>query len=545
MPKADSVATTALASGGKAALASRLVAATHCTSLAPRPRRRSARSPFAVKYSTNNGASFINYFYALNQQGDVVKIFRPVAVKDADGNVIGYTEKTYATYTYDAWGKLTGILDSGGNNLINKQTTSTALANLNPLRYRGYYYDNETGFYYLQSRYYDPAVKRFINADSATATNVFDAIAYNMFAYCGNNPVVRTDASGNSWFSSLITAVAVVVVATVVAATVIASAGLVACAAVGVATSVGLSAGATAAVSTAATVGCYVVGGGIAACGLNDGMEIATGENYIRDKLLGGSQEAYDRVRTALSIATLAIGSLAEQAQAAGISCFIAGTSVVTADGQKPIEDIQVGDYVWAWDEETDDVALKQVVETYINETTELTHVFVNGEEIIATPTHPFYCPTKGWTDAARLRAGDILVLVNGEYVVVEKVQHELLENPVKVYNFQVADYHTYYVATGVLVNNSCTKQPGSYEIKTSDNRTYVGKGPVERMNASMRRLERSGYEIVDAVWQPARNNMTAFVDEYIKMSKYGFDFGGQLINKIMSPGCKIFLSWY
>ena len=412
--------------------------------------------PFAVKYSKNNGTKFTNYFYALNQQGDVVKIFRPVAVTDANGNTTGYTEKTYATYTYDAWGKLIGITNSAGTSIINKQTTSTSLANLNPLRYRGYYYDNETGFYYLQSRYYDPAVKRFINADSATATNVFDAIAYNMFAYCGNNPVVRTDASGNSWFSSLITAVAVVVVATVVAATVIASAGLVACAAVGVATSVGLSAGATAAVSTAATVGCYVVGGGIAACGLNDGMEIATGENYIRDKLLGGSQEAYDRVRTALSIATLAIGSLAEQAQAAGISCFIAGTSVVTADGQKPIEDIQVGDYVWAWDEETDDVALKQVVETYINETTELTHVFVNGEEIIATPTHPFYCPTKGWTDAAHLRAGDILVLVNGEYVVVEKVQHELLESPVKVYNFQVEDYHTYYVASGVLVHNSC-----------------------------------------------------------------------------------------
>ena len=92
----------------------------------------------------------------------------------------------------------------------------------------------------------------------------------------------------------------------------------------------------------------------------------------------------------------------------------------------------------------------------YVNETDELTHVFVDGEEIIATPSHPFYCPTKGWTDASHLRAGDILVLVNGEYVVVEKVQHELLERPVKVYNFQVEDYHTYYVASGVLVHNSC-----------------------------------------------------------------------------------------
>ena len=86
-------------------------------------------------------------------------------------------------------------------------------------------------------------------------------------------------------------------------------------------------------------------------------------------------------------------------------------------------------------------------------------HIFVNGEEIVATPTHPFYCPVKGWTDAAHLRAGDILVLVNGEYVVVEKIQHELLENPVKVYNFQVQDYHTYYVAeSGVLVHNTCEK---------------------------------------------------------------------------------------
>ena len=71
--------------------------------------------------------------------------------------------------------------------------------------------------------------------------------------------------------------------------------------------------------------------------------------------------------------------------------------------------------------------------------------------------THPFYSPVKGWTDAVQLRAGDILVLVNGEYVVVEKVQHEILEAPVTVYNFNVSDYHTYYVTdAGVLVHNSC-----------------------------------------------------------------------------------------
>lgn len=84
----------------------------------------------------------------------------------------------------------------------------------------------------------------------------------------------------------------------------------------------------------------------------------------------------------------------------------------------------------------------------------------MDGEEIITTPTHPFYSPVKGWTEAACLRAGDILVLVNGEYVVVEKVQHEILEAPITVYNFQVEGYHTYYVSnTGVLVHNNCKQQ--------------------------------------------------------------------------------------
>lgn len=137
--------------------------------------------------------------------------------------------------------------------------------------------------------------------------------------------------------------------------------------------------------------------------------------------------------------------------------CFVAGTTVLTAAGAAAIETIQAGDMVWAWDEETGDVALKPVVETYVNETDELVHIHVNDEEIVCTPAHPFYSPIKGWTDAVHLRAGDILVLVNGEYVVVEKVQHEILESPIMVYNFQVEDYHTYYVSdAGVLVHNTC-----------------------------------------------------------------------------------------
>ena len=141
--------------------------------------------PFAVKYSTNNGGSYITYFYALNQQGDVVKIFRSLPSRDSNGNLNGLTEAVYATYTYDAWGN---ILSQSGS-----------MASTNPLRYRGYYYDSETGFYYLQSRYYDPATRRFINADVYSSTDSSDAVSCNMFAYCGNNPTSRSDETGDFW----------------------------------------------------------------------------------------------------------------------------------------------------------------------------------------------------------------------------------------------------------------------------------------------------------------------------------------------------------
>ena len=118
-------------------------------------------------------------------------IFGRTAVTDANGNTTGYTVKSYGYYTYDAWGNVTAHTATGST------PASTSLIYRNPLRYRGYIYDNETGFYYLQSRYYDPANHRFINADVFTSTEINSALASNMFAYCENNPVLRKDESGN------------------------------------------------------------------------------------------------------------------------------------------------------------------------------------------------------------------------------------------------------------------------------------------------------------------------------------------------------------
>ena len=386
--------------------------------------------PFALKYSTN-GTSFQTYYYVLNLQGDVVKLIHYIP---------GFEYESVATYEYDAWGN---IVSSSGR-----------LAEINPLRYRGYYYDNETGFYYLQSRYYDPANRRFINADTYSSTDPGDAIGCNMFAYCGNNPVMRNDYSGDAWWHWVVATVAVVGLAV---ASVVTCGG----AAAAAMTATALISGTCTTVPAAATI--------ITGAALGAGVAYA-GSVVSAASSVKSTEEFAEYGKSALisTVAGAVVGAVAGAINAA-TSCFVAGTPVLTEDGDKPIEDVTVGDYVWAWDEATGTTELKQVVETYVNETSELTHIFVNGEEIVATPTHPFYCPVKGWTDAAHLRAGDILVLVNGEYVVVEKIQHELLENPVKVYNFQVQDYHTYYVAeSGILVHNRCLPE-NSVAMSTDD----------------------------------------------------------------------------
>ena len=140
------------------------------------------------------------------------------------------------------------------------------------------------------------------------------------------------------------------------------------------------------------------------------------------------------------------------------MAAFPLCSAPVSVDGMKPIEEIRKGDWVWSVAPETGDPELKQVEDVFVNETDEIVHVRYGDTEIDATPTHPFYTPDRGWVSAVNLRAGDRLQLVNGEYVTVEQVQHEILESPVKVYNFRVADNHTYYVGSGddaVLVHNA------------------------------------------------------------------------------------------
>ena len=132
-------------------------------------------SPIGMQY---DGTA---YYYKKNLQGDVI------ALLDATCN-------TVAEYIYDAWGAL---------RIIKASTANTTIAEANPIRYRGYYYDNETGFYFLQSRYYDPVIGRFINADDAVFLNKSNVVSScNLFSYCNNNPMRYIDPFGfwsESW----------------------------------------------------------------------------------------------------------------------------------------------------------------------------------------------------------------------------------------------------------------------------------------------------------------------------------------------------------
>ena len=150
---------------------------------------------------TYNG---VKYFYLKNAQGDVTGLV------NASGTQV-------VSYTYDPWG---APMSTDG-------TMAATLGAANPLRYRGYVYDTETGFYYVSSRYYNPEVGRWINADNQIAGVGGEILGYNMFAYCMNNPVNMSDPTGNwpKWATKLAAAVAVVSIVAVVAVVTVATAG--------------------------------------------------------------------------------------------------------------------------------------------------------------------------------------------------------------------------------------------------------------------------------------------------------------------------------
>lgn len=146
-------------------------------------------------------------------------------------------------------------------------------------------------------------------------------------------------------------------------------------------------------------------------------------------------------------------------------NCFIAGTLILTSLGNKKIEDIEVGDEVWAYDEETGEKALKKVVNLFRNKTKKWIHLlfeFEDGttEKLVCTEGHPFYVNNLGRVKSVDLLENDSVLMYNNSTARLISKEVEILENEETTYNFEVEDIHTYYVGeNGLLVHNVCSDE--------------------------------------------------------------------------------------
>ena len=225
------------------------------------------------------------YYFQKNLQGDIIRIC----------NCLG---ETVTEYAYDAWGIITSITGS----------MASTIGRMNPFRYRGYYYDTETGWYYLNTRYYDPNVGRFLSPDTILGANG-GLLGYNLYAYCNNNPVNHIDPTGEGFLSNLWSGIknvgkAVVKVAAVVtvgaaliAGTIGTGGGLLVAAGVGAS----VAAATASTVGTIAVVGTAAVAAGataVAIGSIGENISYSTNNNHGKTKgkeFRGGLKKQRDR----------------------------------------------------------------------------------------------------------------------------------------------------------------------------------------------------------------------------------------------------------
>lgn len=357
---------------------------------------------------------------------------------------------------------------------------------LNPFRWKSQYYDEDSGLYYIEGRWYDPERGRYISSDSPEnlLSNAATVFALNLYALCVTNPLAVAfavctimpsldfyyDGEYKTWWEKwgrwILFGIGVLAtIAAVIAApfTCGASSPLAAIGATLLKIAIGTAIGTAVALATGGTI-----------AGL---QSMANGGGFWEAFADYASENFVDALVTsfALTAVTIAASNITKCFQ-----CFKEGTLVDTENGLKPIEEIAVGDKVLAYDEQTGEQAYKPVLQLFQNTTKEWQYVYIEGETepIISTPGHKYYLPennvrredtralehvsyvdlSEKWVSACDLKPGDKVLLSDGKYGIVEKTVCIQLSVPETTYNLEVADFHTYYVGnTSVLVhNNNC-----------------------------------------------------------------------------------------
>ena len=363
------------------------------------------------------------YIYERNIQGEILR-------------VINLEGKTLVEYSYDDWGKPSiKVVD---------KTEGQLIADINPFVYKGYIYDQDTGLYYLKSRYYDPELGRFINSDNEVGS-VGNISAMNMYAYCKCNPISYADENGNmpSWAIKVCIGIGVIALSGIVA---VATMGT-SLACNGLTMLYGAVTGALIGAASGAVFGALL---GAAMEGLRTG----TLEGALRGAKKGAVNGAADGFMWG------AIGGAVSGA-INGRFCFVAGTLVMTKEGYKAIEKIEEGEEVLSYNENLGIFEYKEVVEVYKNETKELSHIKTKKDEIVSTPGHSILT-SEGWKKAKDIKVNDLIKTKEGYERVIE-VDSEELEEVENVYNLNVLGYHTYVVGYGLLVvhNQNCSNPNG------------------------------------------------------------------------------------
>jgi len=230
----------------------------------------------------------------------------------------------------------------------------------------------------------------------------------------------------------------------------------------------------------------------------------------------------YKAIKGATSGVNKFLKTLEETFTKAG-NCFVAGTEILTVDGVKNIEDIQVGDFVIADDPTTPGgIEGRRVLETFVRETDTLYDLYVDGEVISTTGEHPFWVPDKGWVEAKDLVIGSLLQTEDGRIIDVDGVEKR--EGKFEVYNFKVEDFHTYFVSDlGILVHNAdCSDKAWSY-LKRLEKSGKLGDGKVIRIeNANGGTLPEppAGYPEIDNNFGGVEKIEWYYHDVFVKDNK-------------------------
>ncbi|WP_217900043.1 polymorphic toxin-type HINT domain-containing protein [Paenibacillus herberti] len=400
-------------------------------------------------------------------------------IKQSEAPVRGMLRGDYTYYLNDHLGSVTHLTDRNGETLEQYRydafgsLMTPMTAEYNTIGYTGQTVDPKTGLMDYKARWYDSNAGRFTSADTYEGDST-SPLTLNLYSYVNNNPINLTDPTGNYCVSQngkyaqpgecdSPDSIYLGKDSSFIGRPVIWKEQV-----------IGFLSEADGVTMNASRYFSnywksykddysyvrWLAGDNDYYYGLNketqERLRKRQLQNYMAGQIKAGFPDFIDGVLWGAELATL--GRLKAGKLLKACNCFAAGTKVLTDEGEKNIEDIEVGDMVLAKDENNPDgeLAYKEVTNLYRNQRDDIIKLYVGKQVIETTDNHPFWVEGKGWVFADELQMGDKLQKADGNNLTIDRVEFVKLDEKVTVYNFTVADFRTYYVTDiGIWVHNT------------------------------------------------------------------------------------------